>query len=131
MNEEMWNGVDRFLESHILHADDALASAVAESERAGLPEIQVSPLFGKELMILAKAIGSKNILEIGTLGGYSTIWLARALSSEGRVVSLELDQKHADVARTNIDRANVLPTVERSEERRVGKECRSRWSPYH
>jgi predicted O-methyltransferase YrrM len=89
-----------------------LDAALADSAAAGLPEIQVSPAQGKLLHLLARSCGAKRILEIGTLGGYSTIWLARALPQGGRVVTLELDQRHADVARKNFARAGLSESID-------------------
>ncbi len=87
-------------------------AALEASTAAGLPAIAVSPSQGKLLQILATAIGARRILEIGTLGGYSTIWMARALPPDGRLITLELEQKHADVARANIARAGVSHLVD-------------------
>ena len=113
MAENMsWNDVDRYITDLFIGPDDALDAALAASDDAGLPAIAVSPALGKFLMLLATAIGARTILEIGTLGGYSSIWLARGLQSEGRLVTLELDQKHADVARSNLERAGVADRVE-------------------
>lgn len=92
--------------------DDALTSAREESKRAGLPEISISPSQGKLLHILARLAGARRILEVGTLGGYSAIWLARSLPIDGSMISLELDPHHADVARRNIERAGLSPQVE-------------------
>ncbi len=107
-----WDDVDAYFTQLFVGEDDDLRSALAASDEAGLPAIAVSPPLGKFLLLLAGAIGARSILEIGTLGGYSTIWLARALPSDGRLVTLELDQKHADVARTNLERAGVSDRVE-------------------
>ena len=93
-------------------ADLALEAALAASAAAGLPAINVSPLQGKLLHLLARAIGARNVLEIGTLGGYSTIWLARALLDGGRLISLEADARHAEVAGANIARAGLENKVE-------------------
>ena len=95
-----------------MSADPALEAALAASAAAGLPAINVSPVQGKLLHLLARAIGARNVLEIGTLGGYSTIWLARALPDGGRLISLEADAKHAEVARANIARAGLEDKVE-------------------
>jgi len=96
----------------LLPPDPVLDAAVAASDAAGLPAIQVSPLQGRLLSILAAAQRARDILEVGTLGGYSTIWLARALPAGGRLVSLELDPTHAAVARTNLARAGFSDRVE-------------------
>ena len=104
--------IDTYVEELFGPADEALESALAESRRAGLPEIHVSPNEGKLLRLLAEIAGARRVLEIGTLGGYSTIYLARALPENGVVVSLELDQDHAEVARRNIERAGLAGRVE-------------------
>ena len=109
---ELWTAVDRYLGDLLVSADPALEAALAASAAAGLPAINVSPVQGKLLHLLARAIGARNVLEIGTLGGYSTIWLARALPDGGRVISLEADAKHAEVARANIARAGLDNKVE-------------------
>src|SRR5262245_12028296 len=93
--------------------DDALSAAVQDSERAGLPSIQVAPNQGKLLHLLAKTMGARTVLEIGTLGGYSTIWLARALpKGGGRVITLEAEPKHAEVARANFARAGLSSVID-------------------
>src|SRR5215216_450487 len=112
MEGELWTAVDRYLGDLLVSADPALEASLAASAAAGLPAINVSPVQGKLLYLLARAIGARNILEIGTLGGYSTIWLARALSDGGRVISLEADPRHAEVARANIARAGLEDRVE-------------------
>ncbi|MGE0047076.1 MAG: O-methyltransferase [Hyphomonadaceae bacterium] len=104
---DKWNAVDAYFEE-ALHEDDAvLTEALKASERAGLPAIAVSPTQGKLLYLLAKSIGAKRILEVGTLGGYSAIWLARALPEGGALTTLEIDPKHAEVARENLKRAGL------------------------
>jgi predicted O-methyltransferase YrrM len=107
-----WNAVDGYVADHLIGADPALESALDESARAGLPPIAVSPPQGKLLYLTALSLRAQRILEVGTLGGYSTIWLARALPDGGRLITLELEQKHADVARANVDRAGVGARVE-------------------
>ncbi|MCU0647203.1 MAG: O-methyltransferase [Gemmatimonadaceae bacterium] len=102
-----WNAVDDFLVAHLLPTDPALDAALADSAAAGLPAIAVSPTQGKLLHLMARLRGARTILEIGTLGGYSTIWLARALPADGSLVTLELDPHHAAIARRNLDRAGV------------------------
>jgi predicted O-methyltransferase YrrM len=104
--------VDDFIEALYTQQDSALAQAIRDSDAAGLPEIHVSPNEGKILHMLAKISGAKRILEIGLLGGYSTIWLARALPPDGQIVSLELSERHAQVARKNLERAGVLARCE-------------------
>ncbi|MCL4221710.1 MAG: O-methyltransferase [Phycisphaerales bacterium] len=105
MSDAMWLRVDEFVNRTIVHEDEPLKSAVRDSAAAGLPAIQVAPNQGKLLQLLAQAVGARRILEIGTLGGYSTIWLAGALPADGELVSLEIDTKHARVARANVDRS--------------------------
>jgi predicted O-methyltransferase YrrM len=112
MTEELWTAVDRYLGDLLAPGDPALEEALVTSAAAGLPAINVSPVQGKLLHLLARAIGARNILEIGTLGGYSTIWLARALPEGGRLISLEADPRHAEVARANIARAGLQAIVE-------------------
>ena len=112
MTEEPWTAVDRYFSDLLVSADSALEAALAASAAAGLPAINVSPVQGKLLHILARSIGARNVLEIGTLGGYSTIWLALALPDGGRVVSLEADPTHAEVARANVARAGLAARVE-------------------
>jgi predicted O-methyltransferase YrrM len=112
MTQEVWAAVDRYITDLFVPSDAALNSALRSSEAAGLPAINVSPAQGKFLQLLAQAIGARAILEIGTLGGYSTIWLARALPAGGRVVTLEADPKHAEIARANIARAGLSDAVD-------------------
>lgn len=112
MNPEMWAAVDRYAAERVLTGDPGLEAALAASEAAGLPAIAVSPLQGKLLQLMARMMGARRILEVGTLGGYSTIWLARALPAGGRIVTLELEEKHAEVARANCERAGVSGKVE-------------------
>jgi len=107
MTQEQWSQVDEYIVKLLVPSDDALAAALVASTEAGLPAINVAPNQGKFLSLLASIQGAKNILEIGTLGGYSTIWLARALPKDGRLVTLERDPKHAGVARRNLARAEV------------------------
>ena len=112
MGADTWTAVDRYISDLLVGADPALDGALAASAAAGLPAIAVAPPQGKLLMILARAMGARTILEIGTLGGYSTIWLARALPPGGTLVTLELDPKHAAVARENLARAALDHVVE-------------------
>ncbi|HEY4247741.1 MAG TPA: O-methyltransferase [Lacunisphaera sp.] len=112
MSEELWARTDHYLAGELLPDDPVLDRALAANAAAGLPAIDVSPLQGKFLYLLAKLMGARHILEIGTLGGYSTIWMARALSVDGGVISLELEEKHAQVARANIAAAGLADRVE-------------------
>jgi len=112
MSKKKWTAVDRYISEALIPADPVLESALTASKKAGLPAIAVAPNQGKFLMIFAQAIGARSILEIGSLGGYSTIWLARALPDDGRLITLEFDPKHADVARANIARAGFTDKVE-------------------
>ena len=109
---ERWTAVDRYISDILALSDEALDAALAASQAAGLPDIQVTPHQGKLLHLLARAMGARSILEIGTLGGYSTIWLARALPGDGRLITLEIDSKHAEVARANFVRAGVADRIE-------------------
>jgi predicted O-methyltransferase YrrM len=109
---ERWAAVDRYLSELIVRPDPSLEAANADAAAAGLPSIQVSTTQGAFLALLVKISNARNVLEIGTLGGYSTSWMARALPPGGRVLSLELDPKHADVARRNLERAGVGDRVE-------------------
>lgn len=104
--------MDRYIEELFVQSDPALEAALKASAEAGLPAIQVSPAQGKLLQILARAVGARSILEIGTLGAYSTIWLARALPAGGRLVTLEANPKHAEVAGSNIARAGLAEVVD-------------------
>ena len=110
--QSSWSAVDTYLSGVLLPDDPALEEAVRSSERAGLPAIQVSPLQGKMLHLLALMRGARSILEIGTLGGYSTIWMAKALRPGGRLITLEIDPKHAEVARANLLRAGLERVVD-------------------
>jgi len=112
MIQEQWSAVDRYIEEILAPSDPVLDAALKASTEAGLPAIQVAPVQGKLLQILAQAVGARRILEIGTLGGYSTIWLARALPARGRLVTLEVNARHAEVARSNIARAGLADVVE-------------------
>ena len=112
MPDERWTTVDNYINDLLIGSDAALDAALKMSDDAGLPSIQVAANQGKLLMLLAKAQKARRILEIGTLGGYSTIWLARALPAGGRLITLELEEKHAKVARSNIARAGLAEKVE-------------------
>lgn len=112
MSQEQWTAVDHYLEDALGLSDAVLDAALATAKTAGLPEIAVTPAQGKLLWLLARSRGARRILEIGTLGGYSAIWLARALPPGGRLVTLELDPKHAAVAVANFARAGLAPLVD-------------------
>ena len=112
MNQETWSAVDDYICDLLVSNDAVLDAAIAASDAAGLPQIAVAPNQGKLLHILARLMGARTILEIGTLGGYSTIWLARALPPGGRLITLEADAKHAAVARANIERAGLALLVD-------------------
>ncbi|HEX7758871.1 MAG TPA: O-methyltransferase [Caulobacteraceae bacterium] len=112
MPQDQWTAIDRYLTDALLPHDAALAAALASSDAAGLPAIAVAPNQGRMLEIFARSIGAKRILEIGTLGGYSTIWLAKALPADGRLISLEFDPHHAAVAAANIAHAGFADLVE-------------------
>jgi predicted O-methyltransferase YrrM len=112
MSAERWAAVDQYIAGLFEPPDDVLDAALAASRDAGLPAINVSPAQGRLLQILARAIGARQVLEIGTLGGYSTIWLARALPPDGRVVTLEAEPSHAEVARGNFARAGLSDTID-------------------
>jgi predicted O-methyltransferase YrrM len=112
MSKEQWTAVDRYFVDLLVPSDPALDATLKASDAAGLPAIHVSPLQGKWLMLLAQVQGARHILEIGTLAGYSTIWMARALPKDGRLVTLECDPKHAEISRANIARAGLAHLVE-------------------
>src|SRR5436853_5789526 len=112
MTEALWTAVDEYITNMLVPPEPALDAALEASSAAGLPAIQVTPNQGKLLHLLARLQGAQRILEIGTLGGYSTIWLARALPADGRLITLEVDPKHAEVARANIARAGLADRVE-------------------
>src|ERR1700679_892551 len=107
MTQAQWTAVDSYLSDLFVPADVALDAALEASTAAGLPPIAVSPPQGKLLNLLARLYGARSVLEIGTLGAYSTIWLARALPEGGRVITLEYEPKHAEVARANLARAGL------------------------
>ena len=109
---ERWQAVDDYIAGKLLGADDALAATLANNAAKGLPPIDVSAAQGKMLFLLAQMAGATRILEVGTLGGYSTIWLARALPDDGSLVTLELEPHHAAVARENFDRAGISDKVD-------------------
>jgi predicted O-methyltransferase YrrM len=110
--QQHWTAVDGYIAEHLLPADAELDAAVADSAAAGLPPISVTPTQGKLLQLLARMQGARSILELGTLGGYSTIWLARALAPGGRLLTLEAEPRYAEIARANIARAGLAELVE-------------------
>jgi predicted O-methyltransferase YrrM len=112
MTEHNWDAVDAYIGDHLIAPDDALTAALANNAAQGLPPIDVSAAQGKMLMLFAQMAGARRILEIGTLGGYSTIWLAKALPRDGHLVTLEVDRKHARVAAENIAAAGFSDQVE-------------------
>jgi predicted O-methyltransferase YrrM len=112
MTQELWTAVDSYIKEKMVPADEVLTAALKNATDAGLPVIAVSPTQGKQLHLIAKMCHARNILEIGTLGGYSTIWLAWALPQGGRVITLEIDPKHADVARKNFALAGLANMIE-------------------
>ncbi|MGH6800386.1 MAG: O-methyltransferase [Methylocella sp.] len=112
MTGALWTAVDEYITHMLVPADKVLDAALDASAAAGLPAIQVTPNQGKLLHLLARLQGARRILEIGTLGGYSTIWLARALPEDGRLITLEADPRHAEVARANIFRAGLDAMVD-------------------
>lgn len=112
MAQDTWTAVDEYITGLLSPPDDALVAAVRAGEAAGLPQIQVSPPQGKLLYLLAKTIGAKSILEFGTLAGYSTIWLGRALPTDGRLITLEANPDYAEVAAASIAAAGLGEVVE-------------------
>lgn len=112
MTQQLWTSVDNYITDLFVPIDPVMKDVLATSEAAGLPSISVTPNEGKLLMLLAQICGARKILEIGTLGGYSTIWLAWGLVSDGTLITLESNAKHAEVARANIARAGLVGTVE-------------------
>jgi caffeoyl-CoA O-methyltransferase len=117
MNNTIFEQVDEYIANLLGYEDEVLKAATRSLDEAGMPPISVSPNQGKFLQVLARLVNAKNILELGTLAGYSTIWMARALPPEGHLISIEYDPKHAEVARKNIDRAGLASQVDI----RVGK----------
>jgi predicted O-methyltransferase YrrM len=112
VSQENWTAVDEYVSGLLAPHDEALEAALRESEDAGLPAIQVSPAQGKLLCLLARSIGARQVLEFGTLGGYSTIWLARALPADGRLLTLEAEPRNAEVASGNVARAGIGDLVD-------------------
>jgi predicted O-methyltransferase YrrM len=112
LNQQLWDSVDEYFESALIPADPVLAGAAERARAAGLPHIAVSPGQGRLLQLLARIRGARRILEVGTLGGYSAIWMARALPADGSLISLEVEPKHAEVARANLAEAGLADRVE-------------------
>jgi predicted O-methyltransferase YrrM len=112
MTQRVWNDVDEYIAGLLVGQDDALDGALAASDRGGLPQIAVAPNQGKMLHLIARIHGARRILEIGTLAGYSTIWLARALPADGQLITLEYHSRHAEIARANIAAAGLADKVE-------------------
>ncbi len=110
--QETWADVDRYFGELLAPQDESLMSCMEANRVAGLPSIDVPALLGKFLELMVRICGARRVLEIGTLGAYSTIWMARALPAGGQVVTLEIDPRHAEIARTNLQRAGVLERVE-------------------
>lgn len=109
---ELWSKIDRYITDHLVPHDSVLETALEDTAAAGMPAINVAPNQGKFLYLLARLCGARRVLEIGTLGGYSTIWLARALPNGGRLITLEADPNHARVAKQNLSRAGLSDVVE-------------------
>jgi predicted O-methyltransferase YrrM len=112
MSNDLWTAVDQYISTNLIPADPALEAALQANAEAKLPTIDVAPNQGKFLHLLARIQGAKRILEIGTLGGYSTIWMARALPPQGKLITLEVNPHHAEVAASNIARAGLTSLVE-------------------
>src|SRR5713101_7680049 len=112
MSHELWTAVDAYISDLLAPPDPALTAALQASADAELPAISVTPNVGKLLHLMARLQGARTVLEIGTLGGYSTIWLGRALPTDGYLVTLEVNAKHAEIARANLARADLLDIVD-------------------
>src|SRR5512141_657051 len=112
MTQELWSAVDHYLAETLALSDEALEFALTSSDAAGLPSSAVSVPQGKLLNLIARISGARRILEIGTLGGYSSIWMARALPSDGKLITIEIDPKHAEVARSSIAHAGLADRVD-------------------
>lgn len=112
MSQELWEKVDDYINSVAIAPDAALEAAAASAVKAQLPPVSVTPAQGKLLQLMARSLGAKRILEIGTLAGYSTIWLARALPREGRLITIEANPAHAGIARTNVEGAGLSDRVD-------------------
>lgn len=112
MEFQIWNEVEDYLTLQIVNQDDSLAGTLRRQNDAGFPQINVPPTQGKLLYLLIKIMNARNVLEIGTLGGYSTLWMAKAIQDGGRVISLEIDPEHANISRENLKKAGMLHKVE-------------------
>lgn len=112
MNEELWSKVDAYLNRHLIQPDADLTAALHANASAALPAIDVTPSQGKLLYLYLKMLGARNVLEIGTLGGYSTLWMAKALPADGRIVTLEVEPRHAAVAKESLTKAGFAGRVE-------------------
>jgi len=112
MSQQQWTAVDTYFSEVLIGEDPVLESALAAADEAGLPHINVAPNQGKLLHLLALTVGARRILEVGTLGGYSAIWMARALPADGKLITLEIDPKHAEVARGNLKHAGLAEVAE-------------------
>ena len=112
MTQELWSAVDQYIDDELALTDPVLAAALTANTEGGLPAIDVTASQGKLLYMLARLAGARRILEIGTLGGYSTIWLARALPADGKLITLEFEPKHAEVAKSNVERAGFSKIVD-------------------
>ncbi len=110
--DDRWEAVDAYFEGALFGKDPVLEAVLEASRAGGLPEIAVAANQGMLLNILARSVGAQRILEVGTLGGYSSIWLARALPAGGKLITLEVEKKHADVARANFERAGLADKIE-------------------
>lgn len=112
MTQKLWSAVDQYIDDKLALTDPILAAALKSNTEGGLPPIDVTASQGKLLYMLARLAGARRILEIGTLGGYSTIWMARALPSDGKLITLEFEPNHAEVARSNVERAGFSDIVD-------------------
>ncbi|GAB3519165.1 O-methyltransferase [Arthrobacter monumenti] len=110
--KDQWNDVDEYLKRTVVGPDEALEQAVRATADAGMPAIEVTAAQGKLLMLLAQIQGARKVLEIGTLGGFSTIWMARGIPADGRIISCEFEPRHAEVARANLERAGLSDKVD-------------------
>lgn len=112
MADPIWSQVEQFFGTHLFPEDEALEQCLRASDAAGLPAIQVSPALGKYLQLMVRLSGGVKVLELGTLGGYSTIWMARGLAPAGKLITIDIEAKHTEVARENVSRAGLVEKVE-------------------